>query len=39
MQRYWSENKLEYFWTLLPEEKVLLGNKKGMQRFLYLYYY
>lgn len=36
MHRYWSENKLEYFWTLLPEEKVLLGNKKGVQRFLYL---
>lgn len=36
MQKHWSENELEYLWTLLPEEKTLLGNKKGMKRFLYL---
>jgi TnpA family transposase len=36
MKRYWSKEKLEDFWTFLPEEKALLGNKTGIQKFLYL---
>lgn len=36
MKRYWSVEELEDFWKLLPEEKVLLGKKHGVQKFLYL---
>lgn len=36
MKQYWSKENLEDFWKLLPEEKVLLGNKTGIQKFLYL---
>ncbi|MFP3011741.1 MAG: Tn3 family transposase [Rickettsia sp.] len=36
MKRYWSVEELEDFWKLLPEEKILLGKKHGVQKFLYL---
>lgn len=36
MKKYWTKEELEDFWRLLPEEKELLGNKKGIQKFLYL---
>lgn len=36
MKGYWSKESLEEFWRLLPEEKELLGNKTGTQKFLYL---
>lgn len=36
MKGYWSKESLEEFWRLLPEEKELLGNKIGTQKFLYL---
>lgn len=36
MKKYWTDEELQAFWELLPEEKALLGNKSGIQRFLYL---
>ena len=36
MKRCWSEEELKDFWKFLPEEKELLGNKVGLQKFLYL---
>lgn len=36
MKKYWSLEELSTFWKLLPEEKSLLGYKKGYNRFLYL---
>ena len=36
MKKHWSTEELQEFWKLLPEEKNLLGNKAGVQRFCYL---
>ena len=36
MKKNWSTSELKDFWRLKPEEKYLLGNKNGTQRFLYL---
>ena len=36
MKKYWSNDELQEFWKLLPEEKELLGYKSGSKKFLYL---
>lgn len=36
MKKYWSNDELQEFWKLLPEEKELLGYKNGSKKFLYL---
>lgn len=36
MKKYWSAEELQEFWKLLPEEKELLGYKRGSKKFLYL---
>lgn len=36
MKKYWSQEELEEFWRLLPEEKIFLGNRVGVQRFMYM---
>ena len=36
MKKNWSAVELQEFWKLMPEEKHLLANKSGAQRFLYL---
>lgn len=36
MKNNWTLEELENFWKLLPEEKILLGKKQGIQKFLYL---
>lgn len=36
MKKYWIAEELQEFWKLLPEEKELLGYKRGSKKFLYL---